>query len=97
VNFDVRWDCYDEFLELYGGDAEDADEASDAVVRRLSRDPYFRTWELLLGQSDIRLTRIRPYKHHPAVTLSFRVVDEGRDRHCLILRARRSNDQSELS
>jgi hypothetical protein len=56
-------------------------------VWRLSRDPFLRTWELAEG-SDIRLTRIRPYQGSPSVAFTFRLVDEGGKRHCLMLRAR---------
>lgn len=94
MNFGIRWDdqCLRDLEEIYG-DLETADAAMLSIDWRLARNPLAGTWELEKG-SDIRLAWVKDYREFPVVYLSFRIVTEGRERYCLMLRARRGNDPS---
>jgi hypothetical protein len=93
MRFDIRWtdECVEELALIYDG-LENADAATAATEFHLGRDPHGRaTWPLVPG-SGRRLAWVKPYRHFPAVYLSYSVVDEGNDRYCLVSEARRSND-----
>jgi hypothetical protein len=94
MNFGIRWDdqCLRDLEEIYGN-LETADPAVFTIDWRLARNPLAHTWELG-GDTDIRLAWVRDYLEYPAVYLSFRIVTEGQERYCLMLRARRANDPS---
>jgi hypothetical protein len=96
MNFDIRWEdqCRAELLKIYGAN-ETADVAAFSVDWRLARNPLMNTWPLDSGSpptSGIRLVRVESFRDYPTVFLSFRIVIEGPDRYCLMLRARRAND-----
>jgi hypothetical protein len=94
VNFGIRWEdrCVRDLERIYGSH-EAADTAMFTVDWLLSRNPLEGTWELTVG-NPVRLVWVKDFLDHPAVYLSFRIVDEPPDRYCLMLRALRANDPS---
>ena len=98
MEYGVTWEpeCWAAFVALYDGDEEDATDASRSLEWRLSRDPYARNRHLAPG-SDVYLTWLEPYKEHPAVAFSFRIVKERYRQHCVLEKARKTNVPDGLS
>lgn len=90
MNFGLRWEpeCLKDLEDIYG-DLEVADAAIAAVDWQLSQNPLRYTWPLRPGHS-ILLVHIKPYLEHPAVAISFSIVQDPPDRYCLMMRARRT-------
>ena len=92
MEYGVTWEpeCSDEFFLIYDGDESDAVSASRALEWRLSRDPFRENRQLVPG-SGVYVTWLEPFKHHPAVVFSFRVVEEQFRRYCLLEKVRKAN------
>lgn len=99
VNYGVAWDdaAWQALLNLYAGDEMDANDAVAALEWRLSRDPTLETVEIQTPVGARFVTWIGPYKHHPAVGLTFRIEHEEFRQNCVIEKARRTNVPDGLS